>query len=815
MREWNLRLERLKSLALAADTRFCQTDYTNDHIWELEQSSGDPPGLNLRTTFGLRARSYRLFPRFRENDRAISDPKAFDGAPILHRIYPNFALLTVSPFPGIDVTTEYWVPESHAVTGRVTITNSGVTPRNLRVDWIALLSPGSDGHRMVATEMQGGWVLSGASGGLEPVLFFTGGATVLQGPYPALSFEISLLPGNQHQATWVQASLTHETDSLELARRVAARAWDAERGRIEIVNAGQIEIHTGNEEWDILFALGKQMAYRLFVGPGSGLPHAAPVVSRQADQGYSMRGDGSDYSHLWSGISPLQAWYLSGILLPEALEQFKGILLNFLSKQDDETGEIDWKPGIGGQASGMQATPILANLTWKIYEINDDRDFLSEVFPALTRYIQAWFRMPFDRDGDGVPEWAHPAQFGLDDHPFFTRLGVKSLGQDISTFETPSLCAFLYQECRALIQIAESIDRLEPIPALAAFAENIRSAVEANWDEAASTYQYWDRDTHLTTKGIWLGQHEGSGSVPVRRELPQPTRLVLRIDAPGELPSRPQVTIFGNDGSGETVQADLPSDEWDWFLGFGSLTTKETYTKVESLKIQGINLDDQLTLTTTDHQIQDLTLLAPLWAGIPAKSRARAIIDNMISTSHKYWKPFGLAPMPEDSLNITWIDLYLPWQAIIGEGMNRYGYRAKVAELTSHIMAGMAFAFKQSGCFFDRYSATTGSGIGEENKLDGLPPIGLFLQTLGVRIYSPWKVALQGHNPYAWPVTLRYRGLTIDRHSDKTILSFPDGQSITIEDPAPCTVFLESTKTASAPKKVKRRLPVIRRKTRV
>ena len=56
-------------LTIAADARLIPPDYLNDHIWEMDLSGGDPSALGLRTTYGLRARLMRIFPRFIEKFR--------------------------------------------------------------------------------------------------------------------------------------------------------------------------------------------------------------------------------------------------------------------------------------------------------------------------------------------------------------------------------------------------------------------------------------------------------------------------------------------------------------------------------------------------------------------------------------------------------------------------------------------------------------------------------------------------------------------------------------------------------------------------
>jgi hypothetical protein len=46
-------------------------------------------------------------------------------------------------------------------------------------------------------------------------------------------------------------------------------------------------------------------------------------------------------------------------------------------------------------------------------------------------------------------------------------------------------------------------------------------------------------------------------------------------------------------------------------------------------------------------------------------------------------------------------------------------------------------------------------------------------------------------NPYPWPVTVKYRGLTVLRQKEKTVVIFPDGQTVTVSDSARRIVSLE------------------------
>ena len=75
------------------------------------------------------------------------------------------------------------------------------------------------------------------------------------------------------------------------------------------------------------------------------------------------------------------------------------------------------------------------------------------------------------------------------------------------------------------------------------------------------------------------------------------------------------------------------------------------------------------------------------------------------------------------------------------------------------------------------YHSETGKALGAQNSLTGLIPIGAFLNILGVNIITNSKVEISGHNPFPWPVTIKFQGLTVLRNLKKTIIIFPDGQT--------------------------------------
>ena len=96
------------------------------------------------------------------------------------------------------MVSEYWVPDSHTIAGRLQITNQAAIPRQIRLELIAMLTPGDEGRRIDATKMHGAWVLTGATEGLAPIIFMRDCVEAGNIPYPAVYLAAMLRPGEAH-----------------------------------------------------------------------------------------------------------------------------------------------------------------------------------------------------------------------------------------------------------------------------------------------------------------------------------------------------------------------------------------------------------------------------------------------------------------------------------------------------------------------------------------------------------------------------------------------------------------------------------------
>ena len=792
MRDWTLGLSDPVALTLAADFRLCTNDYVNDQIWEFE-TGGDPPAMALRTTYGLRARAMRLFPRFTMGSHMVTDPAVFTQPPRLHQFYPNFLQFDFSPFPNIDVIADYWVPDSHSSAGRFTITNNTGKKLSLLLEMCGQLAP-LDGKNLAPLSMQSVNILAGLTSNLAPVIFLTGGPQAGPGPYPSLALDLDLPAGSSRSLTWVQASLASPSESFELARRTAARPWEAEQARIEMVNTAQtIEIHTGDPDWDAALAFSQKTAFSLFFGPSQSLPCPSFVLARQPDHGYSPRGDGSDYSPLWSGQTPLEAGYMAS-LLPGAPELAAGLVRNFLAVQA-EAGTVDWKPGLAGQRGRLLAAPFLASLAWRTYRRTLDLRFLGETQSGLNAFSQCWFTEDHDRDLDGFPEWDHPLQTGLEDNPAFTVWQAGGVGAEISAAECPALPAMLAREILSLANIAGAMGQSEECQRLESKSRDLSRLTEECWDDSAVIYHCRDRTSHRSQAGKSLGGRSGPGNLAPGRSFPQSVRLLVRITFKGEATRRPEIVLHGQDVEAPLSER-LERTDFKWGTHLAVATTRQLYTRLDEIEISGVEKRDRVSLEIMDFSHEDISLFLPLWARIPDLQRARTLISQTLFAADRFGRPFGFPTClsasrqkrPGMAMDSACQAVHLPWNALIGEGLLAYGLREEAAQVTTRLMAAVIQNLKNQHAFFPAYNCETGAGIGERNPLQGLAPVGLFLETLGVEIQSPRRLTLAGKNPFPWPVTVKYRGLTVTRQAEQSVIVFPDGQTITLKDPTEAVV---------------------------
>ncbi len=789
MRDWQLTPADPHALRLAADVRLTPTDYADDHIWELTLSGGEPPALALRTTYGLRAREMRLFPSFTEGERVVTNPADFAVPPIVRVSFVNYQRLTFQPFTDFVVTAHYWAADSHSVGGQFTLTNHGLEPRAIRVGLAAVLKALDNPKNIGAMAFNEFQALEGQTGNLTTLTIFEGPTEVETALYPTLARTMRLEPGQTQFVRWVSAARPTLDEARQCGLAVLAREWYAEFARLELTNSGLLDIETGHPDWDAAFAFAQNTALRAYVGPTPHLPHPSFVFTRHPDKGYSRRGDGADHNWQWDGQVATEAYVNLPQIAPIAPDLAKGILRNWLATQD-EKGVMDWKPGLAGQRNKALCLPLLATMTWQLHEHIEDRAFLAEMQPGLRRFFDVWFTHKHDRDEDGVPEWSHTIQSAFDDNPSFGRWRDWAQGADITLAEAPDLAAYLYRECRSLQAMAAALD-LPDDSGLQQRAETLQRAVDAMWRAETASYHYVDRDSHEVTPGEVLAVGRGNLSVEVHRRFAPSARLVIKAIGPKDARPNMEVTLTGRGKRGRRRVEVLRRSHVQWYFGIGTTTSEKLYAELERVDIAGLSAEFEVTVAVVDYTRQDQTLLLPLWAGLPDAARAETLIRQTVLDPHRYWRPYGIPncsaqdPAYKADNREGSGGVWLMWNTMLGEGLIEYGYRAEAAELITRLMTGMVHALKNDQAFREAYNADVLEGLGDRDYIWGVAPVALFMRAVGVRFIGPRRVWVAGHNPFPWPVTVRWKGVMVTKAGEAAVITFPTGKQVVITDPAP------------------------------
>ena len=110
------------------------------------------------------------------------------------------------------------------------------------------------------------------------------------------------------------------------------------------------------------------------------------------------------------------------------------------------------------------------------------------------------------------------------------------------------------------------------------------------------------------------------------------------------------------------------------------------------------------------------------------------------------------------------------------------GHRSAAYAVLEGILRSLAGVLRTDGAFREACHPETGEGWGKRDHVAGVAPLSLFLEVAGIRLLSPNRVDVSGPHLFPRPVTIRWRGLLVERRMEGTRLVFPDG-SETFVDP--------------------------------
>jgi hypothetical protein len=217
----------------------------------------------------------------------------------------------------------------------------------------------------------------------------------------------------------------------------------------------------------------------------------------------------------------------------------------------------------------------------------------------------------------------------------------------------------------------------------------------------------------------------------------------------------------------------------------------KVFLSVDQVIVKAAADNDRIQVMTQDYRAEDISLYLPLWAELVPSPVADVLIEKQIIP--RYLREFGLPLTTPDSLlpdGVTNLVCQLPWVLPIVQGMLAFHHQLESAEIITRIMSAIVLQINQSLQTTENFDTETGLAGGKINALNGLAPVGLFLNGVGIQKLGDGQVDLSGENPFPWPVTVKYKGMTITRKKDISDITFRSGETITVHGPGPHHITL-------------------------
>jgi hypothetical protein len=804
LRRWQLNSDSPHSLQLAADARLSPTDYIDDQVWELMLGAGDSPALQLQTRYGGRVGLASLVPMWIHEGRLIYEAKAYAKPPYVTAFAPGYLRIQATLVSQLALQAEYWAMESHAIGARFTIANAHTSATKVRLDLFGYVA--SSGKevppRIITLDEKHHALLMVKFGSLHPVVIMEDASADLTEPVsPKIGKEFIIPARKKVVLRWVHAGLREPRESLALAQSWLKQDWDAHFERITQAAQTIPVIETGDKAQDAAIAFSYQQLVQAFLRPTANLPHASIVATRQPGRGFSPSGDGKDHNREWNGQSPT-LMYLSALAMASIDPQMaQGLVRNYLAVQEKD-GWIDWKPGLSGQRQGIMCLPILARLTWGVFQYTENDSFLAEVFPGLLKFFERWLGKDLDTDEDGLAEWQSENQTGYLFLPIFAASHSWGQGADIRVVEAPDMAAYLLSEAISLREIAYYLRKTEAEQILDKRIEALKISLENLWDKERLRYVYRDRDTHITTDSVTVlrdGQADEE-HLPALKLSPA-NRLIMRVSGGVDHTPRMTLHLTGIDQDGKDVSETAQGSDFVWHLGRGVYTSRHVFSQIDRVYCEGLSRVYRVEVETLGTNRIDINALMPLWSvGIP-KELIEPVVKLLTDPGH-FWQQNGVTMCSAqdkdfDPANAKGVGSVWPfWQTLMGEGLIEAGNVTAAADLLKRVLAAQTAVLKQDKAFAEFYESSAPKGLGERGHVSGIVPLHLLMRVLGVRIVSSGKVWTGG--PFVWdkPVTITQHGVTVQRTKTGTHVSFPSGYEVDVSgdvmqeiiDPNPVTM---------------------------
>lgn len=761
---------------LAADVFSSELDLANDQVWELCRA-GNPPALSACTSYGLRCGGMRIFPEFRVQGVVRIDPNTFhDPVKIMKRL-GNYLSLQCAPFPLLNVELEYWVPSSQVLCGRFKVTNNSGAPINTTIAWAADLNPLGQGEWMAAEQIGVNTILKGRSGELFPVLFVTGGPEATGSAHPALEVESTLPAGASRKFTWAVATLDSVEASFALARQSTSLQWENEIIRKEMrEKSSLVEFHDEDDAFGDLMHESQVKASQLLVATPPPFKRISFLNKRQPDSQVFTPTSRRQELISFSQINAYDAWMLSRVMLPGNPLPFKEIIQYFIDVQQLD-GSIPWTISSSGAASAARTPPLLASLACDVHTCLDEPEWLRSVYRPLLRSTKCWF----SAHDQALPHFSNSLQVAIPEHPLYAT-GNGGMGYSPVYIHDPTLDSMLFKECMSLLRIAAILSINEDLEWLSETTEFLRTSLDHCWDEQKHGYTYRDIESGLAYTSEDIHDFSRNGTLKLKRNFKIPRRLTFKlIQTTG-----PAVRVVLNGLNGDApVKEEIELRPRLVTQPYQCLTL---FTRLDTIEISGLGAKSILQLSLTGNDVEDISLLLPLWSGVMSQTRQAELIEKTLVP--RYLGEAGLTTYPFDRVPADQNTILPFWNDFIIEGLIFAGKRDLAAKICTALLEAQLKQWNTNGSVSSMFNAPTRHSQGELDTLTGLPAVWPFLRVLGIERLTTKEIILAGMNEHLPSITVKYKGTSLTMQPESTTIRTVKGEEIRLTEKTSFKVVL-------------------------
>jgi len=731
---WNRPLPQ--SLALSGRKRFDHplADFILNQV--ITTGTASFPALEVNRITENRGQALTLQAVYDEKPPDLPSSKEFPQPPILDHMDWDWIAFHYQPLPDLAAAVTHWVPDPRVICGSHVLENKSSQPREIS---LKLFCQGElKGKKVPFTQenFQGRTILTSRTIPSNQLLFLTGEKFLTSPSTNQLQAAAVLGPAEKGEIRWVLVSCNSAANAREFLEETIKLDWKGEISRRKIDLSNQLQIKTGNDDWDFSLAFSQRQA-RLTLNQ------------------LLLQRESSNISD--PGLTPLGAWQLLLALIPFDPSCLEGLI----------------NAAEGEKNANSTPLPLLAELLWRALGAGLNPTLLGQYIPWVSRNLTTWFSTENDRDGDSIPE-----EPGRDFYPLAPPQQNGTRRDEIEpgdhALETPGLAALLDNEISQLGKLQQMYSSTPPDTQWNERQKTLRNFILDSWQDEQSRFQSRDHLSHHSQEGCSLSNPLLDGWHLLQSTLPDPARLEVLVRGPAtqRFPDRLSVTLHGRDWLGRHRIEELTAQQFLWQQDYGLGVTQSIFSRLDHCVVDGLGNNQELHLNAARTDRWDLSLTLALWSSsLPAEISQKSI-SAALAESAPFWSPFGYQslPRPEKSL------VSLPMNLLVVQGLIRNGYSQLAGEILGGWLDAAAINLRQRGCLYNSWDPDTGLGMGKPNQLESSLPMGLMLALSGVEFQGNRELLLKENLPQIHPIQIFYRGIEITIQEKETMICQPGGE---------------------------------------